>query len=59
MAKKQSKDAASGRWRIVSMSNWDDEYIDAEEEGYFKFEGTLRLALRDLGGYSVSKAVLI
>lgn len=28
----------AGRWRIVSMSAWDDEYIDEEEEGYFEFD---------------------
>ena len=27
-----------GRWRIVSMSAWDQEYIDEEEEGFFEFE---------------------
>lgn len=27
----------AGRWRIVSMSAWDDEFIDEEEEGYFEF----------------------
>jgi hypothetical protein len=25
----------TGRWRIVSMSAWDKEFI--EEEGYFEF----------------------
>jgi len=29
----------AGRWRIVSMSAWDNEFIDAEEEGYFEFDG--------------------
>jgi hypothetical protein len=28
----------TGRWRIVSMSAWDDEFIDEEEEGYFEFD---------------------
>jgi len=28
----------AGRWRIVSMSAWDDEFIDEEEEGYFEFD---------------------
>ena len=27
-----------GRWRIVSMSAWDDEYINEEEEGFFEFD---------------------
>ena len=26
-----------GRWRIVSMSAWDEEFIDEEEEGFFEF----------------------
>ncbi|MFZ4079766.1 MAG: hypothetical protein ACOYKN_00970 [Pirellula sp.] len=28
----------TGRWRIVSMSAWDQEFIDEEEEGYFEFD---------------------
>ena len=27
-----------GRWRIVSMSVWDEEYIDEQEEGFFEFD---------------------
>ena len=27
----------TGRWRIVSMSAWDKDFIDEEEEGYFEF----------------------
>lgn len=27
----------TGRWRIVSMSEWDQDFIDEEEEGYFEF----------------------
>jgi hypothetical protein len=30
----------TGRWRIVSMSAWDMDYIDAEEEGFFEFDDT-------------------
>jgi hypothetical protein len=26
----------AGRWRIVSMEQWDQDYVD-EEEGYFEF----------------------
>jgi hypothetical protein len=33
------KSPFTGRWRIVSMSALDDEYIDEEEEGYFEFTG--------------------
>ena len=28
-----------GRWRIVSMEQWDQKYVDEEEEGYFEFTG--------------------
>jgi hypothetical protein len=28
----------TGRWRIISMSAWDQEFIDEEEEGYFEFD---------------------
>ena len=28
----------AGRWRVVSMSAWDQEFIDEEEEGYFEFD---------------------
>jgi hypothetical protein len=28
----------TGRWRIDSMSAWDKEFIDEEEEGYFEFD---------------------
>jgi len=27
----------AGRWRLVSMSAWDKDFIDEEEEGYFEF----------------------
>jgi hypothetical protein len=39
MAKAKSKPTSpfTGRWRIVSMSAWDDDFIDEEEEGYFEF----------------------
>src|SRR3954468_20601648 len=39
MAKKAKKETPfEGRWRIVSMSAWDEDYIDEEEEGYFEFD---------------------
>jgi hypothetical protein len=28
----------TGRWRIDSMSAWDEDYINEEEEGYFEFD---------------------
>jgi hypothetical protein len=36
MAKK--KNPFAGRWRISSMSGWDHEYVDEEEEGYLEFD---------------------
>ena len=41
MAKSQPKptDPFTGRWRITSMSAWDEEFIDEEEEGYFECDG--------------------
>jgi len=39
MAKKVKSPAPfEGRWRIVSMSAWEDDYIDEEEEGFFEFD---------------------
>jgi hypothetical protein len=39
MAKKlKSQNPFTGRWCIVSMSAWDEDYIDEEEEGFFKFD---------------------
>jgi hypothetical protein len=26
-----------GRWRIVSMEQWDQDLVDEQEEGYFEF----------------------
>ena len=38
MARKpKSPSPFEGRWRIVSMSAWDQDYIDEEEEGFFEF----------------------
>jgi len=28
----------AGRWRIVSMSAWDEDHIDEVEEGYIEFD---------------------
>ena len=39
MAKKaKAKSPFTGRWRIVSMSAWEDDYINEEEEGFFEFD---------------------
>ena len=36
MAKKPNP--FTGRWRIVSMEQWEQDYVDEEEEGYFEFD---------------------
>jgi hypothetical protein len=39
MAKKsQPPNPFTGRWRIVSMSAWEDDYLDEEVEAFLKFE---------------------
>jgi hypothetical protein len=39
MAKKaKAPNPFAERWRIVSMSAWDEEFIDEEEEGYIEFD---------------------
>jgi hypothetical protein len=40
MAKSKTKpmNPFAGRWRIISMSAWDEEFIDEEEEGYFELD---------------------
>lgn len=38
MAKKaKAPNSFAGRWRIVSMSAWEQDFIDEEEEGYIEF----------------------
>jgi len=38
MAKKaKAPNPFTGRWRIVSMDAWDQDFVDEEEEGYFEF----------------------
>lgn len=37
MAKK-AKNPFVGTWRIVSMSGWDDDYLDEEIEAYIEFD---------------------
>lgn len=38
MSKRTSAESPfTGRWRITSMDQWDQDYIDEEEEGYFEF----------------------
>jgi hypothetical protein len=37
MAKKKQKSPFIGRWRIVSMSDYGDEYLDEEVEAFIEF----------------------
>ena len=32
--------AVAGRWRIVAMDNWDDDFLDLVEEAHITFHGT-------------------
>jgi hypothetical protein len=36
-AKSKPKSPFTGRWRIVSMSAWDEDFVDEEEEGSIEF----------------------
>src|SRR4051812_36314057 len=38
MAKLKHSNPFTGRWRIVSMEQWDQDFVDEEEEGYFEFD---------------------
>jgi len=38
MKKSKPKSPFTDRWRIVSMSAWDQDFVDAEEEGYIEFD---------------------
>jgi hypothetical protein len=38
--KKPFKNPFAGRWRIVSMSQWDDDYLDEEVEAFIDFAGS-------------------
>jgi hypothetical protein len=33
----KAKNPLEGRWRITWMSNWDQDFVDEEVEGYFEF----------------------
>jgi hypothetical protein len=28
----------TGRWRIISMEHWEQDFVDEEEEGYIEFD---------------------
>ena len=38
MAKKKKATPFLGRWRITWMKQWDQDFVDEEEEGYFEFD---------------------
>ena len=40
MAKPRAKPASpfTGRWQIVSMTEWDEDYINAEVQGFIEFD---------------------
>lgn len=38
MAKSKQPNPFTGRWRIVSMDQWEQDFVDEEEEGYFEFD---------------------
>jgi len=35
-----AKSPFTGRWRIVSMTTWNEEFIDAEVEAFIEFDAT-------------------
>src|SRR3954468_14925105 len=42
MGTAKPKSPITGRWRIVSMSAWEDDYLDEEVQAFFEFEETGR-----------------
>jgi hypothetical protein len=38
MGKKKEQSLFIGQWRIVSMSAWEDDYLDEEVEAFIEFE---------------------
>jgi hypothetical protein len=38
MARKKPSNAIVGRWRIILMSAWEDDYLDEEVEAFIEFE---------------------
>ena len=37
MSPKKASSPFTGRWRITSMTAWDQDFVDEEVEGYFQF----------------------
>jgi hypothetical protein len=52
VAKSKQPNPFTGRWRIVSMEQWDQDFVDEEEEGYFEFDEKGRVRCRDFCGHS-------
>ena len=38
MAKRKFKSPLKGCWQIVSMTEWDEEYLDEEVETFIEFD---------------------
>jgi hypothetical protein len=38
MAKPKPKSQFEGRWKLVSMTEWDEDFINAEVEGFIQFD---------------------
>jgi hypothetical protein len=38
MMKKSKSNPFTGRWRIVSMSDWDDDYLEEEVQAFIEFK---------------------
>ncbi len=38
MAKRKAKSPFQGKWHIVSMTEWDEDYLHEEVPGYIKFD---------------------
>ena len=38
VGKKKQESPFTGRWRIVSMSAWEDDYLDEEVQAFIEFE---------------------
>lgn len=42
MAKRKAESPFTGRWRIASMSAWENDYLDEEEPAYIEFKAAGR-----------------
>ena len=48
LGKKKQQSPLTGRWRIVSMDEWDVDYVDGEGPAFIEF-GTDQTAVSILG----------